>query len=45
LTIGKTVAHRGVGRSTPKAFQEFRRNTNGGVESGGSNRLGPVSMN
>ena len=46
LAIGKTVAHRGVGRSIPIPFTILlRRNTNGGVESGGSYRLGLFSVN
>ena len=44
LLFGKTVAHRGVGRSAPNPFLEFHRDSNGGMESGGSDRLGPVSM-
>lgn len=43
LTIGKTVAHRGVGRSAPIPFVILRRNLNGDGKSGGFHRLGPVS--
>ena len=45
LTIGKIVAHRGVGRSAPIPFLVFHRNPNGDAESGGSDRLGWFSVN
>ena len=45
LLIGTTEAHWGVGRSTPILFVESHRNSNGVEESGGSGRLGPVSVN
>lgn len=45
LTIGKTEPHRGVGRSIPILFILLCRNLFGGVESGGSYRLGPIPVN
>ena len=45
LTIGKTRPHRGVGRSIPFFFILLCRNLFGGVESGGSDRLGPILVN
>ena len=45
LSIGKTRSHRGVGRSIPSFFILLCRNLFGGVESGGSYRLGPIPVN
>ena len=45
LKIGKARSHRGVGRSIPISFILLCRYLFGGVESGGSYRLGPIPVN
>ena len=45
LLIGRTVAHWGVGRTSPILFLDSRRSSNGENESEGSSKLGSVSMN